>query len=57
MKHWKRILNEFLDTCPCNTKQIARRQELLSILSKVFNREENSNTTPNNVLQAIRKIK
>jgi hypothetical protein len=57
MKHWRRILNEFLDTCPCNKIQIARREELLSILSKVFNKEENANTTPQNILQTIRKIK
>lgn len=57
MKHWRRILNEFLDVCPCNKIQIAKREELLSILSKVFNREENSNTTASNVLQAIRKLK
>lgn len=57
MKHWRRILNEFLAVCPCNKIQIAKREELLSILSKVFNREENSNTTASNVLQAIRKLK
>lgn len=57
MKHWRRILNEFLDTCPCNKIQIARREELLSILSKVFNKEEGANTTPQNVLQTIRKLK